>query len=67
MCLFLQLEYPGYAPILYSAQELFTKPRDTMQQKFNLMEKVKADGGYEKNMLYYPPIWADPELLGMTM
>ncbi|XP_063720388.1 ADP-ribose pyrophosphatase, mitochondrial-like isoform X2 [Symsagittifera roscoffensis] len=62
-----QLEYPGYAPILYSAQELFTKPRDTMQQKFNLMEKVKADGGYEKNMLYYPPIWADPELLGMTM
>ena len=34
------------------------------QDKVN--EMVTKDSGYEKNMLYYPPVWADPEIYGMT-
>ncbi|XP_075260805.1 uncharacterized protein LOC142352232 isoform X2 [Convolutriloba macropyga] len=60
------VEFTGYAPIMYSAEELYTMGRSNDKQKEALMTRVKAEGGYEARMLYYPPVWADPEILGMS-
>ena len=40
--------------------------REGEQNAKKLADRVEQDGGYEKNMCYYPPIWADPEIYGMT-
>lgn len=61
-----KVELPGYAPILFSAPELYTVGSSTDKQKEALLTRVKSEGGYEARMLYYPPVWADPELIGMS-
>ena len=62
----LQVPLEGYAPIMFSAPELFTISRHNEESEKKLSKRVVEDGGYELKMCYYPPIWADPELYGMT-